>query len=48
MAIDDSGETPKDGISRLMQEETERVIHHISATLPREIVESLDLGGNLK
>ncbi|MDR1249285.1 MAG: cytochrome C oxidase subunit II [Treponema sp.] len=48
MAIDDSGETPKDGINRLMQEETERVIHHISATLPREIVEHLDLSGNLK
>jgi hypothetical protein len=48
MAIDDSGETPKDGISRLMEEETERVIHHISATLPREIVENLDLSGNLK
>jgi hypothetical protein len=45
MASDD---TPQDGISRLMEEETERVIHHISATLPREIVESLDLSGNLK
>ncbi|MDR0598185.1 MAG: cytochrome C oxidase subunit II [Treponema sp.] len=48
MAIDGSGETPQRGINRLMEEETERVIHHISATLPREIVESLDLSGNLK
>jgi hypothetical protein len=48
MAIDDSDETPRDGINRLMEEETERVIHHISATLPREIVENLDPGGNLK
>jgi hypothetical protein len=48
MAIDESDETPQDGINRLMAEETERVIHHISATLPREIVESLDPGGNLK
>jgi hypothetical protein len=48
MAIDDSDETPKGGMNRLMEEETERVIHHISATLPREIVENLDPGGNLK
>jgi hypothetical protein len=48
MAIDDSGEMPKDGINRLMEEETERVIHHISSTLPREIVENLDPGGSLK
>jgi hypothetical protein len=48
MAIDDKDETAKDGINRLMQEETERVIRHISATAPREIVESLDPGGNLK
>ncbi|MDR3123599.1 MAG: cytochrome C oxidase subunit II [Treponema sp.] len=48
MASDDSDETPQDGVNRLMEEETERVIHHISATLPREVVESLDLGGNLK
>jgi hypothetical protein len=48
MASDDSNETPGDGISRLMEEETERVIHHISATLPREIVENLDPGGSLK
>jgi hypothetical protein len=48
MASDDRDETAKDGINRLMQEETERVIHHISATAPREIVENLDPGGNLK
>jgi hypothetical protein len=48
MASDDKDETAKDGINRLMREETERVIHHISATLPREIVENLDPGGNLK
>jgi hypothetical protein len=48
MAIDDSDEAPKDGMNRLMEEETERVIHHISATLPKEIVENLDLSGNLK
>jgi hypothetical protein len=45
---DDRGATPKEGINRLMEEETEKVIHHISATLPREIVENLDLSGNLK
>jgi hypothetical protein len=48
MAIDDSDEMPKEGINRLMEEETEKVIHHISATLPKEIVEHLDLSGNLK
>jgi hypothetical protein len=48
MVIDDSNASPKDGISRLMEEETEKVIHHIGATLPREIVENLDLQGNLK
>jgi hypothetical protein len=48
MAIDDSDEMPKEGINRLMEEETEKVIHHISATLPKEIVERLDLSGNLK
>jgi hypothetical protein len=48
MAIDDKDETAKDGERRLMEEETEKVIHHISATLPREIVENLDPSGNLK
>jgi hypothetical protein len=48
MAIDDTDETPEEGARRLMEEETEKVIHHISATLPKEIVESLDLSGNLK
>jgi hypothetical protein len=48
MAIDDNDETAKDGVNRLMEEETEKVIHHISATLPKEVVENLDLSGNLK
>jgi hypothetical protein len=49
MAMDDNNYgTPRDGVNRLMEEETERVIHHISAALPGEIVESLDMGGSLK
>jgi hypothetical protein len=37
-----------DGVNRLMKEETEKVIHHISAKLPKEIVENLDINGGLK
>jgi hypothetical protein len=48
MAVNDNDETPKNGVNRLMEEETERVIHHISAALPGEIVERLDPGGSLK
>ncbi|MDR2078479.1 MAG: cytochrome C oxidase subunit II [Treponema sp.] len=37
-----------DGVNRLMKEETEKVIHHISAKLPKEIVENLVINGGLK
>jgi hypothetical protein len=36
------------GVNRLMQEETEKVIHHISAALPGELAESLSQSGELK
>ncbi|MFP3041723.1 cytochrome c oxidase subunit II [Treponema primitia] len=40
--------TNDDDVNRLMQEETEKVIHHISAKLPKEILENLDQNGGLK
>jgi hypothetical protein len=37
-----------DGVSRLIQEETEKVIRHICAALPRELAEILSQSGELK
>ncbi|AEF85249.1 cytoplasmic filament protein A [Treponema primitia ZAS-2] len=38
----------QDEVTRLMQEETEKVIHHIKTQLPKEVVERLDVPGGLK
>jgi hypothetical protein len=38
----------EDGVNRLMREETENILHHINAALPRELAEDLSQSGELK
>ncbi|GHV32781.1 cytochrome c oxidase subunit II [Spirochaetia bacterium] len=38
----------ENGVNRLMEEETEKIIHHINAALPGELAESLSQSGELK
>ncbi|GHV78645.1 cytochrome c oxidase subunit II [Spirochaetia bacterium] len=38
----------QEGVNRLMQDETENILHHINAALPKELAESLSKSGELK
>jgi hypothetical protein len=46
--MEESEQRPAAGADRLVQEETEKIIHHINAALPKELAESLSQSGELK